>query len=122
MPFLACIARLYLEIEATSCQSERNFSALAHLIGDLRSNMLAFKVERMMFIRLNRHLVVRALDAAVEQARARVARSAQKSAAAQTERSNVDLLLWMPRMDMWMSLVLFAPLSFLPVFVYTTVC
>ena len=75
-----------------------------------------------MFIRLNRHLVVRALDAAVEQARARVARSAQKSAAAQTERSNVDLLLWMPRMDMWMSLVIFAPLSFLPVFVYTTVC
>ena len=91
MPFLACIARLYLGIEATSCQSERNFSALAHLIGDLRSNMLAYKVERMMFIRLNRHLVdeVRALDAAVEQARARVARSAQNSAAAQAERSNV---------------------------------
>ena len=40
-----------------SCQAERNFSALAHLIGDLRSNMLAAKVERM-FIRLNRHLVV----------------------------------------------------------------
>ena len=41
-----------------SCQAERNFSALAHLIGDLRSNMLASKVERVMFIRLNRHLVV----------------------------------------------------------------
>ena len=40
-----------------SCQ-ERDFSALAHLIGGLRSNMLASKVERMMFIRLNRHLVV----------------------------------------------------------------
>ena len=93
IPFLACIARLYLGIEATSCQSERNFSALAHLIGDLRSNMLAYKVERMMFIRLNRHLVdeVRALDAAVEQARARVPRSAQKSAAAQAERSNMSI-------------------------------
>ena len=93
MPFLARIARLYLGIETTSCQSERNFSALAHLIGDLRRNMLAYKVERMMFIRLNRHLVdeVRALDAAVEQARARVARSAQKSAAAQAERSNVSI-------------------------------
>ena len=46
-----------------------------------------------MFIRLNRHLVdeVHALDAAVEQARARVARSAQKSAAAQAERSNVSI-------------------------------
>ena len=41
-----------------SSQAERNFSALAHLIGDLRSNMLASKVERMIFIRLNRHLVV----------------------------------------------------------------
>ena len=41
-----------------NCQAERNFSALAHLIGDLRSNMLASKVERMMFIRLNKHLVV----------------------------------------------------------------
>ena len=40
-----------------SCQAERNFSALARLIGDVRSNMLARKVERMMFIRLNRHLV-----------------------------------------------------------------
>ena len=47
----------------------------------------------MMFIRLNRHLVddVRALDAAVEQARSRVARNAQKSAAAQAERSNVSI-------------------------------
>ena len=40
-----------------SCQAERNFLARAHLIGDLRSNMLASKVERMMFIRLNRHLI-----------------------------------------------------------------
>ena len=40
-----------------SCQAERKFSAFAHLRGDLRSNMLASKVERVMFIRLNRHLV-----------------------------------------------------------------
>ncbi|CAB1106218.1 unnamed protein product [Ectocarpus sp. CCAP 1310/34] len=38
MPYLAFIARLHLGIEATSCQAERNFSALAHLIGDLRCN------------------------------------------------------------------------------------
>ena len=47
--------------------------------------MLASKVERKEFIRLNRHLIgeVRELDAAVAQARARVATSAQISVAAQ---------------------------------------
>ena len=39
-------------------QAERNFSALGHPIGDLRSNMLASNVERMVFFRLNMHLVV----------------------------------------------------------------
>ena len=65
-----------------SCQAERNFLALAHLISDLRSNMFASKIERIMFIRLNRHLVdeVHELDAANAQARARVAKSAQISA------------------------------------------
>ncbi|CAN0214735.1 unnamed protein product, partial [Ectocarpus fasciculatus] len=57
MPYLAFIARLFLGIEATSCQAERNFSALSHLIGHLRCNMLSRKVERIMLIRLNRHLV-----------------------------------------------------------------
>ncbi|CAM9784243.1 unnamed protein product [Ascophyllum nodosum] len=82
MPYRAFIARLYHRIEATSCpEAERNFSALAFLIGDLRSRMLASKVERMMFIRLNKHLIdeVGELDAAVKQARARVAKSAQIS-------------------------------------------
>ncbi|CAB1115904.1 unnamed protein product [Ectocarpus sp. CCAP 1310/34] len=53
MPYLAFIARLHLGIEATSCQAERNFSALAHLIGDFRCNMLSHRVERMMLVRLN---------------------------------------------------------------------
>ena len=77
MPFLAFIARLYHGIETTSCQPERNFLALAHPIGDLRSRMLASKAERMIFIRLNRHLIdeVRELGAAVAQARARVAKT-----------------------------------------------
>ena len=63
-----------------SCQAERFFSALAALIGYLRSNMLASKVERMMFIRLNRHLVeTRSTTWTPQnaQARARVAKSAQ---------------------------------------------
>ncbi|CAB1113065.1 unnamed protein product [Ectocarpus sp. CCAP 1310/34] len=97
MPYLAFIARLFLGIEASSCQAERNFSALSHLIGHLRCNMLSRKVERMMLIRLNRHLVdeVRELDAAVSLARAKAAKSAQKSVACQEERANksIDLSL-----------------------------
>ena len=57
MPYLALLARLYHGVEATSCQAERNFSAFANLIGDLRNSMLASKVEGMMFIRLNKHMV-----------------------------------------------------------------
>ena len=95
MPYLAFIARLYHGIEATNCQAERNFSALTHLIGDLRSRMLASKVERMIFIGLNGHLIdkVRELNAAVAQARVKVAKSVQKSVAAQEKRSkrSVDL-------------------------------
>ena len=81
----------------SSRQAERNFLALSHLIGDLRTNMLASKVKRMMFIRLNRHLVdgVHELDALNAQARARVAKIAPKSAPAHQERSrlSVDLVL-----------------------------
>ena len=45
MPFLALIARLYNGIESSSCQAERNFSALAFLIGHLRSTTAPGKVE-----------------------------------------------------------------------------
>ena len=63
----------------------------ANLIGNLRSNMLASKVERMLFIRLNKHMVdeVRDLDAAKAKAKARVAKSAKQSATAQQERANM---------------------------------
>ena len=54
-------------------------------------NMLASKVERMMCIRLNRHMFkeVRELDAANALVRARAAKAAQKSEATQDKRSNV---------------------------------
>ena len=58
MPHLALLARLYHGVEATSCQAERNFSALALVIGNIRSSMGAFKVEqKMMFLRLNQRCV-----------------------------------------------------------------
>ena len=83
-------------------------------MGDLRSSMLASKVERMMLIRLNRHLIdkIRELDAAVAQARARVAKSAQKLMAAQEKRSNmsVDLTVQVPRMVMWIVSLVCLPL------------
>ena len=91
MPYLAFLARLYHGVEATSCQAERNYSALANLISDLRSNLIASKVERMMFIRLNKHMVdeVRDLDAAKAKAKASLAKSAKQSATAQQERANM---------------------------------
>ena len=80
IPYLGFLARLCHGVEATICQADRNFSALANLIGDLRSNMLASKVERMMFIRLNKHKVdeVRDFDAAKAKAKARVAKIAKQ--------------------------------------------
>ena len=91
MPYLAFLARLYHGVEATSCQAERNFLALANFIGDLRSNILASKGVRMMFIRLNKHMVdeVRDLDAAKAKAKARVAKSAKQSVTAYQERANM---------------------------------
>ena len=57
------------------------------------TRLQVYKVELMMFIRLNRHLIdeVREWDAAVAHARARVAKNAQKSVAAQEETSNISV-------------------------------
>ena len=57
VPHLALLARLYHGVEATSCQAERNFSALALLIGFMRSSMGAFKVEKIAFLRLNQRCI-----------------------------------------------------------------
>ena len=57
MHHLALLACLYHGVEATSCQSERNFSALAFRIAHLRSSMAPFKVEQMMFLRLNQDYI-----------------------------------------------------------------
>ena len=83
---------MYHRVEATSCQAERYFSALANLTGDLPSSMLASKVLRMTFIRLNKHMVdeVRDFDAAKAKAKARVAKSAKRWATAQQERAQQE--------------------------------
>ena len=53
LPHLALVARLYHGVEATSCQAERNISSPSFLIGTLRANMSPFKVEQMMFLKLD---------------------------------------------------------------------
>ena len=53
LPHLALDARLYHRVEATSCQAELNFSSLSCLIGTLWASISPFKVEQMMFLKLN---------------------------------------------------------------------
>ena len=51
------LARLYADIDTTSCQAERNFSALKQVLSDMRAGTLARKTEKMLLLRLNRHLI-----------------------------------------------------------------
>ena len=53
LPHLALLTRLYHGVEATSCQAEHNFNLLLFLIGTLRASMSPFKVEQMIFLKLN---------------------------------------------------------------------
>ena len=54
---IGLLARLHLGIDATSCQAERNFSALSALLSDLQSNLGRRKVEMMMLLKLNQQLI-----------------------------------------------------------------
>ena len=56
-PHVGLVARLHLGIDATSCQAERNFSALKLVVSDLHSHTSPAKVEKTIFLRLNTHLV-----------------------------------------------------------------
>ena len=44
-------------IDTTSCQAERNFSAVKLIVSDLRAKTSPEKVEKTIFLRLNRHLI-----------------------------------------------------------------
>ena len=56
-PLLARVACQYLGIDSTSCQPERNFSALSLTLERLRTVLASWKIEMMMFLRLNRHII-----------------------------------------------------------------
>eukprot|EP00904_Undaria_pinnatifida_P011822 jgi/Undpi1/7770/HiC_scaffold_23.g10243.m1 len=80
LPYLAPNTRMHHGINTTSCQAVRNFSALAFLIGTMRSSMLPGKVERMMFLRLNRLVIpdIKVLHNAVGANKAEAARCKKK--------------------------------------------
>ena len=44
-------------MDTTSCEAERNFSALALVVGDLRASMSPRRVEQTLFLRLNKYLI-----------------------------------------------------------------
>ena len=95
LPYLALIARLYNGIESTSCQAEMNFSAHSFLIGSLRSSISPGKVDRLMFLRLNRLFIpeVKALHDAIEANKAAAARRKEKVAQVEEAMANTALVL-----------------------------
>jgi len=56
-PMLAMFARVFLSADTTSCQSERDFSALAFCMNNLRLSMRQDRVEMMMFLKPNKGMI-----------------------------------------------------------------
>ena len=54
---IVLLARLYAGIDATSCQAERNFSALKQALSKMRAGTLGQKTEKVLLPRPNRHLI-----------------------------------------------------------------
>ena len=56
-PILATLAWVYHSADSTSCQSERDFSALTFILNDLRHSMREDHVGMMMFLNLNQNRI-----------------------------------------------------------------
>jgi hypothetical protein len=84
-PTLSLLARQFLAVDATSCQPERNFSTLGHVVSDLRSSTASWKVDMLLFLRMNRHMIpeVAALQQAQQQRKSQAAANARAAAAVQ---------------------------------------
>jgi hypothetical protein len=83
-PLLARLARQYLCVDATSCEAKRVFSCLALALDQLRCSLAPSKVEKMMFLRLNKLLIPEIRDLHASKA----ARAAQQTSNA-TDVANV---------------------------------
>ena len=51
------LARLHAGVDNTSCEAERNVSALALIASNLRSSLSPDKIKKMLFLRLNGDLI-----------------------------------------------------------------
>ena len=56
-PHVGLVARMFAGIDTTSCQAERNFSSLKLVVSDFRASLGAEEIEKILFLRLNRHLI-----------------------------------------------------------------
>jgi hypothetical protein len=74
-PILALCARQCLAADATSCQPERNFSTLGDVLTALRASTASWKVDMLLFLRMNRHLIPEIL-VLLQAAQARLAQAA----------------------------------------------
>ena len=54
-PHVGLVARVFAGIDTTSCEAERNFSSLKLVVSDLRASLEVEKIEKILFLRLNRH-------------------------------------------------------------------
>ena len=96
LPYLALIAWLYHGIESTSCQAERNFSAVSFLIGSLRSSISPGKLEPLViFLRLKKLFIpeVKTLHDAIEANKAAAARCKEKVAQVEGAMANTALVV-----------------------------
>jgi hypothetical protein len=56
-PILSRVACQVFSVDATSCEAERNFSQLKLMVTRLRTRLSVLKVEMMLFLKLNMHLI-----------------------------------------------------------------
>ena len=56
-PILSLFTRVYHSADSTSCQSERDFSALTFILNDLRHSMREDYVGMTMFLNLNQNII-----------------------------------------------------------------
>ena len=56
-PHVGLVARVFSGVDTTSCQAEMNFSSLKLIVSDLRASLGAEKIEKILSLRLNRHLI-----------------------------------------------------------------
>lgn len=94
-PILAMFARVDLSADSTSCQSERDFSALTFVLNDLRRSMREDRVEMIMFLNLNRTMIpeIRLLTARQEEVQLLHAAGVDRAVKAQAVGAGQDIVV-----------------------------